>query len=248
MARSIFWWTGVNSHVEIAVHDTGIGISHEFLPAVFERFRQADASTTRSHGGLGLGLSIVKTIVELHGGSVKAKSPGVGKGAKFTVALPRIGLHGEESGDGRLHPTSSNGVWIECDPDLAGVNILVVDDEQDGCLLVRRLLEECKAQVEVALSARDALEHLDSRKFDILISDIGMPVEDGYQLIQQIRQEPGDNQRIPALALTAFARSEDRHRAALAGFQKHLSKPVEANELIAVVASLAGKTLKASKK
>jgi len=233
-----------DSKVEIIVADSGQGIAAEFLPHVFDRFRQADSSLTRQHGGLGLGLSIVKQLVELHGGTVRAKSPGLAQGATFIVSLPLAVLQGDaqdevlESPSPRFQPAEN----INNMPDLAGVRILVVDDEADTCRLVGRVLEECRGEVDCATSAAHGLQLLASRKFDVLISDIGMPEEDGYQFISKVRrlgEARGGN--IPAVALTAFARSEDRRRAAMAGFQTHLAKPVEALELIAVVANLAGR-------
>jgi CheY-like chemotaxis protein len=237
----------VNSHVEISVVDSGDGISPEFLPYVFDRFRQADASTTRRHGGLGLGLSIVKQLVELHGGTVRAKSPGEGQGSTFVVSLPVTVVHPDERPElsKRSHPKASQGENVPCDVLLGGVRVLVVDDEPDSCLLVKRILEDCEAKVATAHSTDEAMLVFERQHqpFDVVISDIGMPDEDGFDLIKRIRAlPPHRGGRVPALALTAFARSEDRTRAALAGFQTHLSKPVEVNELIAVVANLADRT------
>jgi PAS domain S-box-containing protein len=240
----------VNSHVEITVVDSGQGIAPEFLPFVFDRFRQADASTTRRYGGLGLGLSIVKQLVELHGGTVRAKSPGDGKGSTFVVGLPVAVVHPDDRLDdiSRAHPKASQGESIPCDVLLKGVRVLVVDDEPDSCRLVQRILEDCEAEVSAAHSAKEGFQVFQRKQpFDVIISDIGMPEEDGYDLIRKIRALAEDKGgETPALALTAFARSEDRTRAALAGFQTHLSKPVEVNELIAVVANLAGRTTRLS--
>ena len=232
----------VNSHVEISVIDTGSGIAPEFLPYVFDRFRQADASTTRRHGGLGLGLSIVKQLTELHGGSVRAKSPGKGEGATFVIALPVTAVHPEAPVE-RTHPKTWRAGESPCEVSLDDVRVLVVDDEPDACRMVKRILEGCHAEVMTAQSVAAALDLLNARAFDVLVSDIGMPNEDGYDLIRKVRAldtEKGGN--LPAVALTAFARSEDRTRAALAGFQTHLPKPVEVSELIAVVANFAGRT------
>jgi CheY-like chemotaxis protein len=240
----------VNSHVEVCVTDTGQGISPEFLPHVFERFRQADATTTRRHGGLGLGLSIVKHLVELHGGSVRAKSPGEGQGATFCIELPLMVVHPGEPEAPRAHPRGGGGggggspgtAWpAPADrPSLAGVSVLVVDDEMDARFLIRRVLEDCGAQVTLASSADEGLEALRSERVDMIVSDIGMPDIDGYEFIRRVRamgaEEGG---RTPAAALTAFARSEDRTRALRAGYQTHVAKPVEPAELTAVVASLA---------
>jgi PAS domain S-box-containing protein len=233
----------VNSHFEIAVADTGQGIKAEFLPHVFERFRQADASTTRRHGGLGLGLSIVKNLVELHGGKVRVKSPGEGQGATFIVELPRMVAHplpdGPPQEPSTSRPMSSAAAAVDY-PSLAGVTVLAVDDEADARDLIRRILEECGARVLLAASAAEALDLVPRERPDMIVSDIGMPGEDGYQLIREVRALPPDvGGRTPAAALTAFARAEDRTRALRAGYQTHVAKPVEPMELTAVVASLA---------
>jgi CheY-like chemotaxis protein len=230
----------VNSHVEVCVEDDGQGISLEFLPHVFERFRQADASTTRHHGGLGLGLSIVKQLVELHGGSVRAKSEGEGKGATFCIELPLmiVNLPGLDSA--RTHPRAVRGTVPVADhPSLEGISVLAVDDEPDARNLLKRLLEECGARVFVAASAAEGLAILRRERPDMIISDIGMPGQDGYEFIKQVRQlKPEEGGKTPAAALTAFARAEDRTRALRAGYQTHVAKPVEPTELTAVVASL----------
>ena len=235
----------VNSHVEISVSDTGIGISAEFLPYVFDRFRQADASTTRKHGGLGLGLAIVKNLVELHGGKIRAMSPGTGLGSTFVVELPLMAVHPGDNDTPREHArlsaAGSGREYTEGDV-LAGVSVLVVDDEDDARDLIARVLSECKATVFVASGGAQAVELLKRERPAVLLSDIGMPQEDGYELIRKVRMLPdqlGGN--IPAAALTAFARSQDRTRALRAGYQIHISKPVEPAELVAVVATLAGK-------
>ncbi len=232
----------VNSHIEIRVADTGEGIAPEFLPHVFDRFRQADSSTTRKYGGLGLGLSIARHLVELHGGAVRATSPGKGHGATFVVALPLSALHTADDPARREHPSTPTSSQEPSMIDLSGVEVLAVDDELDACVLVKRVLEGCSAKVETATTAREALQLLQERKFDVLVSDIGMPVEDGYDLMRAVRALEGTPRQVRAVALTAFARSEDRRRAALAGFHTHVSKPVEAGELIAIVANLAGRT------
>jgi CheY-like chemotaxis protein len=239
----------VNSHVEISVIDSGQGIRPDFLPHVFDRFRQADASTTRKHGGLGLGLAIAKQLVELHGGTIRAKSAGEDQGAAFVVMLPLTVVHStEEAEPQRRHPSAaavndaSGGVADPC-LSLKGVRVLVVDDEPDARALVRRVLEGCAATVEVAASAKEALAAIRRDPPDVLVSDIGMPGEDGYSLIRQVRKLPLDKGRqMPAVALTAYARSEDRQRAILAGYQLHVAKPVEPAELITMVASVSGKT------
>ena len=236
----------VDSHIEVSVIDTGQGISESFLPHVFDRFRQADASTTRRHGGLGLGLSIVKQLVELHGGAVRANSAGEGKGATFTVILPLTAINADLAPEGdRRHPGAAPQEPSAMDlcPRLAGVKVLVVDDEPDARGLIKRLLDDCDAVVVTAGSVAQALELIHSQPPDVLISDIGMPGEDGYTLIRRVRALGAERGgRVPALALTAYARSEDRMRAVAAGYQMHVAKPVEPAELVMMVASLAGKT------
>jgi signal transduction histidine kinase/ActR/RegA family two-component response regulator len=235
----------VNSHLEISIADTGQGIRPEFLPHVFDRFRQADSSTTRHNGGLGLGLSIAKQLIELHGGLIRAKSSGEGQGATFLVLMPLMLLHdfSEEVDQGRVHPASSPTGRDPCEmQDLQGVHVLLVDDEPDARELVQKLLERCNAVVRTASSARLALNMLAEQKADVLVSDIGMPEIDGYDFIRQVRaKSAADGGHIPAIALTAFARSEDRMRAMIAGYNLHLSKPIEPSELIVAIASLAGR-------
>jgi len=230
----------VNSHVEIIVSDTGQGIAPEFLPHVFDRFRQADQRTTRLHGGMGLGLAIVKNLVELHGGSVQAASPGSGQGATFTVRLPLVPLYQVDPGGLRIHPSARDLLPDMEDADrLDGMSILVVDDEPDTRALLKAGLENCGAQVIVAASAAAAFEAIDSNIPDVLISDIGMPGEDGYDLIRKLRSLTAEKGgRVPAIALTAYARVEDRLRALRSGYQMHVPKPVELAELVAVVDSL----------
>jgi PAS domain S-box-containing protein len=238
----------VATHIEVRVVDTGEGIAPEFLPHVFERFRQADSSTTRRHGGLGLGLAIVKQLVELHGGSVSARSGGLGEGATFTVTLPVSAVnvepgpkepalepprrpHAAEMDENRANPLVT----------LGGLKVLVVDDEPDARAVVRRLLEDCEAVVVTAGSAAEAYETFRQERPQVLVSDIGMPGEDGYELVSRIRKlDAAEGGRVPAIALTAYARSQDRAQALSAGFQSHISKPVDPSELIATVAGLAG--------
>ncbi|MEA2710745.1 MAG: hypothetical protein QOF78_3346 [Phycisphaerales bacterium] len=237
----------VNSHVEIVVSDTGEGIEPQFLPHVFDRFRQADPSSTRRYGGLGIGLSIVKQLIELHGGEVRAKSPGRGQGATFIVSLPLSVTTHEETERERAHPKAASRPANACDDiDLAGVRVLVVDDEPDARTLIARILKSCGAEVITAASVSEALEQIRREPPHVLISDLGMPDHDGYELIRAVRALPpgsaaGAGGDIPAAALSAFARSEDRRRAMMAGFQTHVAKPVEPAELLAVVASLAGR-------
>lgn len=233
----------VNSHVEIVVSDSGVGISKEFLPYVFDRFRQADASITRTHGGLGLGLSIVRQLVDLHGGSVSVQSEGEKKGATFTITLPFVGVVNNQNDAESVHPTQGEEILsFEGLPSLQGLKILVVDDEADTRELIREVLKECGSEVITSRSAEEALAALQEHKPDILISDLGMPDEDGYSLISKIRALPDERGgQIPAAALTAYARAEDRMRVLRSGFQFHLPKPVDSAELVTVVASLAGR-------
>lgn len=236
----------VHSYVEIVVADTGKGISPEFLPYVFDRFRQADSSITRSFGGLGLGLSIVRHLVDLHGGSVHVESPGEGQGTTFTVKLP-ISPVSTKIEEPRVHPTVGGSLGFDCTPTLDGLRILVVDDEVDARELLIQILVECGAEVVAVASADEVIaalkEQTSDSRFDILISDIGMPEQDGYALLRRVRVlDSNQGGRIPAVALTAYARAEDRKAALLAGFQSHVAKPVEPGELIAVIANLTGRT------
>lgn len=234
----------VDSRVEASVSDTGEGIRPEFLPYVFDRFRQADGSTTRRHGGLGLGLSIVKHLVELHAGSVEVTSMGEGHGSTFIVSLPLTTMHPERLPAPPASPSEGGVDAPVPHPDhraaIAGVKVLVVDDEPDARALVRRLLEDCDAIVSTAASAAEGLAKLQAERPDVLVSDVGMPGSDGYHLLRQVRaltEELGG--KTPALALTAYARAEDRMHAMHAGFQVHVSKPVQPAELITMVARLA---------
>lgn len=234
------------THVLVQVKDTGPGIEPSFLPHVFERFRQADGSTTRTHGGLGLGLAIVRHLVELHGGTIAVENRTDASGAVFTIRLPLPS--GELSAEMRA---GADSAFRETQPEatsLEGLRILVVDDETDTLDLVGVELAQRGAKVTGVTSAEEALEALALVEFDLLISDIGMPQVDGYDLIRQIRkQEQGKDRRIPAVALTAYARVQDRMQAIMAGFSTHVAKPVEANELVTVVASLAGRLGKTEK-
>ena len=235
----------VNSHIEIVISDTGKGIEAEFLPHVFDRFRQSDGSMTRRHGGLGLGLAIVRQLVELHGGTVSVSSAGANSGATFTVNLPLLPVRNEAASDApRVHPAATDkDRATENNPsELADLRVLLVDDEADSRELLDLVLTSHGAQITVAASAAEAFEKIKSERFDIIVSDIGMPDEDGFSLIGKIRELPnasgGDT---PAIALTAYARPEDRVQALRAGFQMHIAKPVEPNELIVTVANLAGR-------
>jgi PAS domain S-box-containing protein len=235
-----------DSGMEIIVSDTGEGIPPDFLPNVFDRFWQADPSITRRHGGLGIGLSIVKQLVELQGGTVRAKSPGVGKGSTFIVSLP-VTVTDDNSHDGvqtRYSMPSSDPTSDDAfeNIDLTGVRVLVVDDDSDARNLASRILESCHAEVITAASMSAALEEIRRQVPHVLLSDLGMPDLDGFDLIRAIRDFPPERGgEIPAVAISAFARSEDRRRAMMAGYQTHLAKPVEPSEMIAVIASLTGR-------
>ncbi len=233
----------VNSHLEVSVSDTGIGIKPQFLPHVFERFRQADASSTRTQGGLGLGLAIVKHLTELHGGSVKVKSDGEAQGSTFSILLPLAVIHAPYDNSERSHPAASHASIIGAQiPSLQKISLLVVDDEEDSRTLLKIMLSKAGATVTTASSANQAIELWKKFIPDVLISDIGMPGKDGYSLIREIRALPAEKGgRVPAIALTAYTRTEDRIKAIAAGFQMHLSKPADGAELMTMVASLAGK-------
>lgn len=230
----------INSHVEIVVNDTGVGIKPDFLPHVFDRFRQADGSTTRNYGGLGLGLAIVRHLVELHGGTAWAESTGEGHGSKFIVRLPTMIASEQQQPEDLRQPAVAATESRDKQPSsLEGLRVLVVDDELDARSLLTTMLERCGALVVAVGSAREGLESVESWKPDVLIADIGMPVEDGYGLIKKIRALPKERGgQTPALALTAYARTEDRVRALSEGYQVHLAKPVDRFELAAVVTSL----------
>jgi CheY-like chemotaxis protein len=233
----------VNSHIEIVVSDTGVGIAPEFLPHVFDRFRQADASSTRANTGLGLGLAIVRHLVELHGGLVTAHSDGKGKGATFVVRLPLRAMHAQRDNEQRLQPTAAGRRQprtLGDAPRLYGVKVVVVDDEADTRELLRGILDSCGAEVREAESSRMGVDLVRDWGPDVIVSDIGMPGEDGYTFIRRIRAlEKDGGKRVPAIALTAYARAEDRMRALVAGYQVHVSKPVEPMEFALVVAGLA---------
>jgi PAS domain S-box-containing protein len=230
----------VNSHVEIAVSDTGQGIPSEFLPHVFDRFRQAEQTVNRQHGGLGVGLAIVRHLVEMHGGSVAAASEGKDQGSIFTVRLPVSPVYQVDPADGRIHPGAQHLLLPPQPADrLDQIKVLVVDDEEDTRDLLRAGLTECGADVTVSSSAEGALEVLRDWNPDVLISDIGMPGVDGYEFIRRVRSLASDSGgTIPAVALTAYARFEDRLKALRAGYEMHVPKPVELSELVTVIQSL----------
>jgi len=234
----------VDSQVEITVADTGIGIKPEFLPYVFDRFRQADSSPTRPTGGLGLGLSIVKHLVELHGGSVVVASPGQDRGATFIVRLPVSVAHHDPDPWGRLHSRGQRTVAADFNrTDLSGITVLVVDDQPDARDVITRILAECEATVLSAANVEEAVLLVERSHPDVLVSDIDMPDSDGFDLLRRVRAlGHARGGKTPAIALTALARSEDRTQALRAGFLAHLAKPVEPSELVATIASIAGRT------
>jgi CheY-like chemotaxis protein len=220
----------------LTVTDTGEGISADFVPHVFERFRQADGSTTRRHSGLGLGLSIVQHLVELHGGTVRVESDGLGKGSRFMVRLPR-----EKTTAAAAEALRAAAELPEGEPSIEGVRVLLVDDEPDTLEVVAQLLRRRGARVTARNSVFEAMAALRqaTQPFDVLVSDIGMPGQDGYSLVRQVRNLEREHlKKLPAVALTAYARGEDRLRAISEGFQEHLPKPVDPVELAGVVANL----------
>jgi PAS domain S-box-containing protein len=230
----------VDSHVEIVVSDSGVGIRADFLPHVFERFRQADSGTTRKTGGLGLGLAIVRHLVEMHGGTVEASSAGEGKGATFRVRLPLMIVQPKAGEVRREHPRTERGEALTQLGDLHGIHVLAIDDEEDALTLLRIVLEAAGAQVTTLTSPLAALERIAEVRPHVLVVDLGMPEMDGFELISRIRKSPNAAvRRLPAAALTAFARSEDRTKALRSGFEMHLAKPVDPGELVASVATLA---------
>ena len=229
----------VNSHIEVAVSDTGIGIKPEFLPHAFERFRQAESGPTRRAGGLGLGLSIVKNLVEMHGGSVQATSDGEGRGATFCVRLPLMIVHSEPVEQVREHPVTSTREPLTTLGDLSGLRVLAVDDEADAIGLLSTVLEVAGAEVMTFSSASQALARISELAPDVMVVDLGMPEMDGFEFISTVRQSDDETVReIPAAALTAFARSDDRTKALNCGFELHLAKPVDPAELVAAVSTL----------
>ncbi|MGH7314879.1 MAG: hybrid sensor histidine kinase/response regulator, partial [Candidatus Rokuibacteriota bacterium] len=232
----------VDSHVEILVSDTGDGIAAELLPHIFDRFRQGDSSSARPHGGLGLGLALVRSLVELHGGAVFAESPGEGRGATFVVKLPLMIAQVAEpravGPDGAPPRTASPASSLS----LAGVRVLVVDDDPIAVDLNREILIQAGGEVRACTSVAEALPVLQRWRPDVLVSDIEMPGLDGYALIRTVRAlDPDQGSKTPAVALSAYSRPEDRVRSLMAGFNFHVTKPVEPSELVTIVASLAGR-------
>jgi signal transduction histidine kinase len=234
----------VNSHVEIVVSDTGQGIRPELLPHLFERFRQADSSSTRAHAGLGIGLALVRHLVELHGGTVRAESSGEGQGARFTVRLPlaATALLARPESETRVHPTAGTAAPAMTGPSLKGVRVLVVDDDRDSLDLLAKVVAGTGGDVRTAASGAEGIRVLQEWRPDVLVSDIGMPGEDGYGFIRRVRAlDRSRGGRTPAIALTAYGRMEDRVRTLSAGYQMHVPKPVDPAELATIIASLAGR-------
>jgi CheY-like chemotaxis protein/anti-sigma regulatory factor (Ser/Thr protein kinase) len=240
------WLGRTDGRLELSVTDTGIGIEPDFVPCIFDRFRQADSTSTRRYGGLGLGLSIVRNVVEMHGGRVSVSSPGKGRGATFKILLPAAlpQFQQTQNVEGKTEskqPVERKG--HEAGLNLTGVRVLVVEDDPDTLELLRFILDRRGAEVNTAASTREALDVMEHWQPTTLVSDLAMPDQDGYELIGRIRSrgsERGGN--IPAVAVSAYTRTEDRIRALSAGFQMHLPKPVDPEELVATVASLAGLT------
>jgi CheY-like chemotaxis protein len=235
----------VNSHVEIVVSDTGEGIAPTILPFIFDRFRQANSSSTRTHAGLGLGLALVKHLVELHGGSVTAMSGGEGQGATFVVKLPITIAH-RPAEVGNAHPTAPTDEPLPGGVRLDGIDVLVVDDDPDALELVVAILMTVGAFVRSARSAAEALQILTDWRPTVLVSDIEMPGEDGYSFIKKVRALEADRGRTtPAIALSAYGRMQDRVLALTAGYNMHVPKPVDPGELTTIIASVAGRAIPA---
>jgi CheY-like chemotaxis protein/anti-sigma regulatory factor (Ser/Thr protein kinase) len=225
----------LDCHVDASVIDTGIGIDPEFLPHVFDRFRQADSTTTRVHGGVGLGLSIARQLVEAHQGSISVTSDGKDRGSTFTVRLPMVSRRSDAAEDAPSSESKApSGIRLD------GIRVLVVDDEQDSREVMAHTLEDCGASVSLAGNAREALAILEESEMDVLLADIAMPDQDGYSLIREIRSSgAGRIAAIPAAAVTAHARDEERRQALAAGFHMHLAKPFEPGQLTRTVQALA---------
>jgi len=225
------------AHAKVTVKDTGQGINADFLPRVFDRFRQADSSATRTYGGLGLGLAIVRHLVELHGGTVSAESEGINKGATFSVTFPLLTDRKEPATVAHGEVTSPNNRSLD------GLRVLVIDDESESRLVISTIIGRAGAEVRACMSARDGLAKLVEWQPDVMLSDIAMPDEDGYTFIGKVRSLPeGKGGQVPAAALTAYARAEDRAQALAAGYQMHISKPLDASNLVTMVAKLAGRS------
>jgi PAS domain S-box-containing protein len=233
----------INSHVELTVSDTGIGIEPVFIPHLFERFRQVDSGYTREHGGLGLGLALVRHFIELHGGTVHGTSEGIGRGATFRVELPLRIVHApQEPAEERVHPLAG-GRPPEHNLRLDGIVALTIDDDADSLTLLGDILRHAGAAVIAARSAIEALDVLGHQRPDVIVADIGLPRMNGYDFIREVRRrETSMDDMVPAAALTAFARSEDRAHALMAGFQMHLAKPIDPLELVAAIAALTNRT------
>jgi CheY-like chemotaxis protein len=232
----------INSHIEVVLSDSGIGIEPQFLPYVFDRFRQGDSGTNRQRSGLGLGLAIVRSLVELHGGTVRADSKGPGQGASFSVRLPTLIALSTGDGDKEVDFSSAGEEIIPADygPLLKNLRVLVVDDEAGAREVASTILTQAQAEIRTAKSAGQALEIMDQWQPDVLVGDIGMPEVDGYELIRRVRARSSQSGgAVPAVALTAYARTQDRLRVLSEGYQTHVPKPVQPAELIMVVASLA---------
>jgi CheY-like chemotaxis protein/anti-sigma regulatory factor (Ser/Thr protein kinase) len=234
-----------NHTVRIAVADSGIGLNPEFLPYIFDRFRQADGSTTRVHGGLGLGLSIVRHLVQLHNGTIEVQSDGENKGSTFTVTLPLMADTAKQPTEAAAtRDGGNNGVPKRLLRALDGLRILVVDDEADSRELVSAILTRCGSDVNCCGSAAEGMKAVKNWKPDLLVSDIGMPVEDGYSLIAKLRKLRSKRAReMPAVALTAYATKEDKARTLASGFQVHVAKPIEPEALIISIAKAIGREL-----
>lgn len=235
-----------DAQAQVVVSDNGQGINPQFLPVIFDRFRQADGSTTRKHGGLGLGLAIARHLVEMHGGTIKAQSEGINKGATFIVRLPlRTANHNGEDRAGRSPSMGSNKSRFDnCSPVLDGLRILVVEDEDDTRDLILTVLKQCGAEVRGSESAAEAFVVFKEWSPDLLVTDIGLPEEDGFSLLKRVRESNQQSGQIPAVALTAYATPEDRDRVLSAGFQMHIAKPVEPEELLTIIANVAGRSNK----
>jgi CheY-like chemotaxis protein/two-component sensor histidine kinase len=232
------------SQIHLTVSDNGMGVEPHFLPHLFERFTQADSSTTRRHGGLGLGLAIVRHLAELHGGTVSAASEGTDKGATFIVTLPIRAVAEPVDGDVKLRRTEDQSQQTVEPAVLHGIRVLVVDDEPDALTLVEAVLRQYGADVRTAGSAQEAFQEMQRWRPDVLVADIGMPVEDGYALLRRVRAlSESEGGSIPAAALTAYAQDEDRQQAFVAGFQEHVAKPVPPERLAHVVARLASRSV-----